>query len=375
MKRDKDGAEAGAPDVPAGSPSPQQDGEDLRDISVLVADRDPGVTAHIAAQLRERGAHPVGQAVDEAEFLQALRSRPDAWHVALWHEGLEPDPVLRQGLLQTWQREFPATATVLTTDTLNASSALLALRGGAVDIVRRHASGDELASVVRRACDTHRTRRAPAGHTEAPRLLVVGAHPDDCEIGAGGIIHRRVRDGWQVSMLAMSHGSWGGEPGQRAHEAQEAAASLGAASFHLEDFPDGHITDETETVQAIERVVHEVDPDVVLVHSVRDTHQDHRAVHRATLVAARRVPRVGCYQSPSATADFTPNRFIGLREEDVEAKLAAIARHASQATTRPYLDVGLIRATARYWGRFTNDKFAEPLEIMRYTAEIERSLV
>ncbi|MCF2129584.1 PIG-L family deacetylase [Strepomyces sp. STD 3.1] len=371
---DREDADRGVePAVGEGGTGPDRAGE-LRGVSVLVADRDPGVAARISTLLGEHGAHPVGQAGDEDGFLEAIRSRPDAWHVVLWDEAVEPDPRRVTALLETWHREFPATAVVLTTDTLSADVALRALRAGAADLMSRDAPSDEVVATVRRAHDAYLARRPSAQVAEPPRMLVVGAHPDDCEIGAGGTIHRRIRDGWQVSLLAMSHGSWGGEPDQRAQEAYAGASALGA-SFHLADFPDGHITDETETVQAIERVVREVDPDVVLVHSAHDTHQDHRAVHRATLVAARRVPRISCYQSPSATTAFTPNRFIGLREDDVEAKLASIARHASQATTRPYLDVGLIRATARYWGRFTNDMFAEPLEVVRYTAGIERSLV
>jgi LmbE family N-acetylglucosaminyl deacetylase len=339
-----------------------------------VADRDAAVGARLAGLLREAGVGDAAHCEDQETFLRMLRSQPARWQVALWHEDLEPDARRRLGLLNTWQREFPGTAMVLTTDALTSASTLTALRGGAAEIVPRTAPAAELAAVVRHAHEAHRLRHAPPGHPEPPRMLVVGAHPDDGEIGAGGLIHRRVRDGWEITMLAMSHGSFGGDPDRRAEEARRAAAALGA-SFRMEDFPDGHITDATETVQAIERTVADVAPDVVLVHSEHDTHQDHRAVHRATLVAARRVPRVACYQSPSATVEFRPNRFIGLREADVEAKLDAIRAHRSQADTRAYLDEDLIRSTARYWGRFTGDAYVEPLEVVRYSAELERSLV
>lgn len=368
----------GVGDVAAGLPLPPatagQDAGDVAGLGVLVADRDAAVAARLTGLLREAGAGDVAHRGDQEAFLQAVRSEPERWHVVLWHEDLEPDARRRLGLLNTWQREFPRTAVVLTTDALTSASTLTALRGGAVEIVSRTASGAELAAVVRHAHEAHRLRHAPAGHPEPPRMLVVGAHPDDGEIGAGGLIHRRVRDGWEITMLAMSHGSFGGDPDRRVEEARRAAAVLGA-SFRLEDFPDGHITDETETVQAIERTVADVSPDVVLVHSEHDTHQDHRAVHRATLVASRRVPRIACYQSPSATVEFRPNRFIGLREADVEAKLDAIRAHRSQADTRAYLDEDLILSTARYWGRFTGDVYVEPLEVVRYSAELERSLV
>lgn len=344
----------------------------VRGLRVIVAMDDSSNALRVKGLLKEQGAVEVAVVAGAEEFRSVL-SDASRWHVALWDERLEPDPVRLTGMLDTWRREFPRTAVVLAVDVLTPESTLTALRGGATDIVRREESGPALVGVVRHAHNARDALSPDAGRA-APRMLVVGAHPDDGEIGAGGIVHRRVRDGWQVSMLAMSHGSGGGDPALRAEEARRAAAVLGA-EFFLEDFPDGHIPDETETVQAIERVIERIVPDVVLVHALEDTHQDHRAVHRATLVAARRVPRISCYQSPSATVDYSPNRFIGLTEADIEAKLAAIAVHGSQASTRAYLDAELIRSTARYWGRFTGDTFAEPLRVMRYNAETRRSLV
>jgi hypothetical protein len=144
-------------------------------------------------------------------------------HVALWHEALEPDPVQRLGLLGTWVREFPDTAVVLTADRLTPPYTLTALRGGASEIVRRSADGDELATVVRHAHRTHAARHGGA-QGQRPRMLVVGAHPDDAEIGVGGLIHRRLRDGWDITVLVMSHGSFGGNPDRRSDEARHAAA-------------------------------------------------------------------------------------------------------------------------------------------------------
>ncbi|WP_185992731.1 PIG-L deacetylase family protein [Streptomyces sp. 130] len=359
--------------LPLGGPLPPDYGHELSGLRIVVADQDAAAGGHLAAGLRERGAEWVGETTGMEDFLRMLRDHPADVHVALWHEALEPDPARRVALLDTWLREFPDTAIVLTADRLTSASTLTALRGGAAEVLRRGAQGAEVAAVVRHAYRTHAARHGGAGG-ERPRMLVVGAHPDDAEIGAGALIHRRVRDGWDITVLVMSRGSFGGDPDRRSQEARHAAEVLGA-SFDMADFPDGHITDATETVQAIEQVVARVAPDLLLVHSEHDTHQDHRAVHRAALVAGRRVPRVACYQSPSATVNFSPNRFIGVREEDVEAKLEAIRAHRSQSDTRAYLDEGLIRSTARYWGRFTGDAYAEPLEVVRYSAELGRSLV
>jgi len=99
-------------------------------------------------------------------------------------------------------------------------------------------------------------------------------------------------------------------------------------------------------------------------HSINDVHQDHRNTHSAAMVAARRVPYVLCFQSPSATIDFRPSRFVSI-ESVIDGKLEAIAAFASQASTRDYLDEGLLRATARYWARFGGGSAVEPFEVVR----------
>ncbi|GAB3544980.1 LmbE family N-acetylglucosaminyl deacetylase [Actinopolyspora lacussalsi] len=358
---------------PPATAAESRDESPLAGLRVVVADHDVGLRRRTAELLREYGALEVVETDDRERFRTVLRTRPRAesgWHVALWDRELESDPGGLAEFLNACGHEFPGTAFVLTTDEVSTTAAVAAPRGRASEIVTRRASGSELAETVLRAFrDRQQDReegRAESGESGADRkpfrMLVVGAHPDDAEIGAGGTIHRRVQAGWEVTVLTMSHGAVGGDPDERVAEAHEAVNSLGA-TLMLEDLPDGGILDNGETVRRIERVVRRVRPDVVLVHSENDTHQDHRAVYRATVSAARGVERFACYQSPSATVDFAPNRFAGLRETDLEAKLTSIHTHGSQARTRAYPRDDLLRATARYWSRFTREYYAEPLEL------------
>ena len=108
----------------------------------------------------------------------------------------------------------------------------------------------------------------------------------------------------------------------------------------------------------------QVAPTHVYTHSLSDNHQDHRAVHRATLVAARTVPEVCCYQAPSTNISFTPSRFVDVTAT-IDRKLEAIRAFHSQWSTRGYLEDELILATARYWSRFGSGRYAEALEIVR----------
>ncbi|MFE1348684.1 PIG-L deacetylase family protein [Streptomyces sp. NPDC058757] len=285
------------------------------------------------------------------------------WDAAVWHTGFGGDDGSLGRFLEEWRAQHPGIPVVVTDDAPSARLAVTALRGRAADLVER-SDPEGLAVAVARAVAERADPLGVEGSGQGSlRMLVVGAHPDDVEIGLGGTIHRRAHSGWDVTVLTMSGGGNGGDPALRRKEAHRAAEVLGARLL-MEDLPDGSMADDRTTVEAVERAVAETAPDVVVVHSESDTHQDHRAVHRATLVACRKVARLACYQSPSATVSYRPNRFIELSEVDVEAKLAAIAAHHSQAASRWYLDEDLLRSTARYWGRFSQTRYAEPLELV-----------
>lgn len=204
-------------------------------------------------------------------------------------------------------------------------------------------------------------RRSATGPTRV--VLAVGAHPDDVEIGVGGLLALHRYRGDKVAILTLTRGARGGGAGERADESANAAKFLGAQLF-LEDMPDTRISQSDPTVGAVERVIAEIDPTIIYTHSDHDLHQDHRAVHQATLVAARRVPTLACFQSPSATLDFRPNRFAGI-DGYTQDKLDLLNSFASQIATRPYLEPDIVLATARYWSRYGETRFAEPLEVIR----------
>ena len=108
-------------------------------------------------------------------------------------------------------------------------------------------------------------------------------------------------------------------------------------------------------------------------HTIRDVHQDHRNAHSATLVAARGIPKVFCYQAPSSTVEFRPTRFVAI-DEYLERKIEVIQAYTSQVKVRDYLDEELLRSTARYWSRFAHARYVEPLEIVRDSDTPQRSL-
>lgn len=194
-------------------------------------------------------------------------------------------------------------------------------------------------------------------------VLAVGAHPDDVEIACGGTLRAHALAGDTVHILTLTMGEAGGDKQVRQAESRRAAAVIGAG-LSMCDLPDTRISEGAETITEIEKVIREVNPGIIYTHSANDAHQDHRNVYRATVVAARRVPTLLCYQAPSATVDFKPARFTEI-SGCLDAKLQAIAAFGSQAMQRPYMTPAMIEATARYWGRFAGYGLCEPFEAVR----------
>ncbi|MFB6206461.1 MAG: PIG-L deacetylase family protein [Haloglomus sp.] len=113
-------------------------------------------------------------------------------------------------------------------------------------------------------------------------LLVVGAHPDDPSIKAGGIAAKYVADGREVTFLSLTDGSAGHhEQGRtelaarRRREARAVADTLGV-EYRVFDAPDGELEPTIENRRRLIRFVREVDPDLVLGPRPNDYHPDHR---------------------------------------------------------------------------------------------------
>lgn len=246
------------------------------------------------------------------------------------------------------------TPTVLITGHTEFEVALGAMQAGAADLLPKPFTGAQVRATVERVL--------AARAAKSRRILAIGAHPDDVEIGIGGILARHDAAGDAVTILTVSRGAAGGATDVREREAHAAANVLGA-HLVMDDLTDRHIDGGPKTIGAIEQIIRSFGADVVYTHSAHDRHQDHRGVHEATTIAARGVAEVYAYQSPSSTIDFQPARFVDV--SDVMAlKLRALQAYASQAG-RPYLAPDVIQATASYWGRFADYRMVEPLEIVR----------
>ncbi len=201
------------------------------------------------------------------------------------------------------------------------------------------------------------------GDSGGERVLAIGAHPDDVEIGAGATLLRHRSLGHPVSILTLSRGAVGGHQEERRREAVAAAVAL-SAELLMGDLPDTRMGEASEMITIIEGVIAAVRPTTVYVHSEADNHQDHRAVHRAAIIAARRTQQLFCYQSPSSRNDFSPTKFVAV-DATIHEKVSVLSHYRSQST-RHYLEPDLVIASARYWARqLPHTRYAEPFEVLR----------
>jgi LmbE family N-acetylglucosaminyl deacetylase len=325
---------------------------------VLLVEDDPDQAALLVRWLESSGLHQVVHARTGSEAEAMIRA--GEWDVVV--SDIQLPGMSGLDLLRIAKDVLPFTPTLLITAHQSFDYALDAIRGHADDFLIKPLSRAPFVEKVAALAEQAAAQR----RMHAQVVLAVGAHPDDVEIGCGGILLRHHARGDQVCVLTLSGGEQGGAASLRVQEAHRAAGILGARLF-LGTLQDTAISEGLETISLIEARIVEVQPTIIYTHTLQDGHQDHRSVHRATVVAARGVSSVYCYQAPSTGIDFRPTKFIEIGEF-MDRKVEAIAVYGSQVAKRPYLRESLLRATAEYWGRFAGYGLVEPLEVMRESA-------
>jgi N-acetylglucosamine malate deacetylase 1 len=196
-------------------------------------------------------------------------------------------------------------------------------------------------------------------------ILAFGAHPDDVEFGCGGIIARETRGGCKAHVVVCSHGEAGthGMPEQRVAEGKDSATLLGATIEFAELDGDAHF--EMRAVHAIKLagIIRRIRPSTVLAPTlVENQHPDHACLGKLVRDAARLARYGGLKElreqeahaieqlffyaiSPEAEpTNVTPILIDISLPEIVSNWTNAMNKHASQASTRNYVDLQLTRA-------------------------------
>jgi LmbE family N-acetylglucosaminyl deacetylase len=201
--------------------------------------------------------------------------------------------------------------------------------------------------------------------------LVLAPHTDDGEFGAGGTMARLVEQGVDVRQIAFSTASRSLPPGfapdTLAHESRAASSALGLAAdaltvhdFEVRTFPEVR----QEILELLIEVARDFEPDVVLLPTIGDIHQDHATIAAEGLRAFKRTTVLG-YEIPWNQFRFHKQAYVTLEERHLEAKAKALACYASQAH-RNYANEEYIRNLARTHGIEIGRTYAECFEVVRW---------
>ncbi|MGN0020088.1 MAG: bacillithiol biosynthesis deacetylase BshB1 [Sphingobacterium hotanense] len=108
-------------------------------------------------------------------------------------------------------------------------------------------------------------------------LLVMTVHPDDAELGAGGVIAKYVAEGKSVGIIDLTQGELGtrGTAETRATEAAEAAKILGVAVRENLKLRDGFFQNDESNQLEVIKAIRKYQPDIVITNALDDRHPDH----------------------------------------------------------------------------------------------------
>jgi len=208
-------------------------------------------------------------------------------------------------------------------------------------------------------------------NSPSPRILCVGAHSDDIEIGCGGsMLHLlRARPDATVLWVVFSAGS------PRDEEARVSASQFleGArdAEVHIEGFRGSFFPDQWSEIKAFfEAELKSFDPDLIFTHYRKDRHQDHRVLSDLTWNTFRD-HFVLEYEIPKYDGDLgQPNFYFPVAEDLADRKVNTLMTAFKSQHGRHWFTEDLFRGLMRVRGMETASRYAEAFYIRKGVARV-----
>jgi LmbE family N-acetylglucosaminyl deacetylase len=201
------------------------------------------------------------------------------------------------------------------------------------------------------------------------RVMVVTAHPDDPEFGAGGTIAKLVREGREVTYVIVTNGNKGSADRAimperlariREEEQRNAARALGVERVEFLGYEDGEVEDTRQLRLDVTRQIRRWRPDLIIAQSPERTyanfhgwHRDHRITGGVVLDCVYPLAR-DHLSFPELLPEYEPHnvhevyliqweqpRLLVDITDTMDLKLQAITRHASQISDPSGLEARL----------------------------------
>ena len=205
------------------------------------------------------------------------------------------------------------------------------------------------------------------------RVLVLSAHTDDAEIGAGGTINKWVRKGHNVMAIAFSNCvdslPEGYDENTLIDENLRAMNTLGVYNISVVPFEARSFPSQRQAIlDKMIKIGNIFEPEIVLCPSLNDAHQDHQVIAQEAIRAFRRTATILHYEMPWNHLTFSNTVYVPLDEVDVESKVKSIQCYESQLVKpKPHYKtlIKTIENLAQVRGSQINQEFAEVFEVTR----------
>lgn len=204
------------------------------------------------------------------------------------------------------------------------------------------------------------------------KVLILAPHTDDAELGCGGMISWLIEEKAQVYIVAFSSAKESvpeGAPqdtlGSEFYQAMS-ILEVPEQQIVLFDYPVRRFSYfRQEVLEDVVKLKREINPDLVLLPSGSDLHQDHQVVFQEGLRAFKDVSVMG-YELPWNHISFSAQAFIPLKEAHIQKKWQALqAYHSQLELRRPYFTEDFIRGLAKLRGTQIKKEWAEAFEVLR----------
>ncbi len=203
------------------------------------------------------------------------------------------------------------------------------------------------------------------------RVLFLGAHPDDIEIGCGALLHHIVKK-TDVLCVTLSDNQKNPDLQNVKGEHLRSMKILGVPEdcvvfgpFTTRIFHDSR----QDILEFFLKLRKEFKPDLIFTHSKQDVHQDHNTMTDEALRAFRGITLLG-FDVVRSSYGFFPHFMVEVTEEDVSKKIESLAQYTTYQD-RYYFNAELTRSIMVRHGALAEVPFAEGFDILRIVGRFE----
>jgi N-acetylglucosamine malate deacetylase 1 len=201
------------------------------------------------------------------------------------------------------------------------------------------------------------------------RVLFLGAHPDDIELGCGALVHQ-IASQTEILCVTLSDNQKNPDLKKVKNEHFESMKVLGVPQekimlgpFSTRVFPDSR----QDILEYFLKLRKDFRPDLIFTHSKQDVHQDHNTMTDEALRAFRGITVLG-FDVVRSSYGFFPSFLVEVTEENVNKKIEALSEYETYKD-RYYFNSELTRSIMVRHGALAERPFAEGFDILRIVGE------